>query len=85
MENSKQVPENISGLSRPEMIHIFFSRSQLNYTVLGRELGLTPSGVRSLMLGETISKMRHDQLVKAGVPAEVLPVIENKRLGRKPK
>lgn len=49
---------------------------------LGEKLGMSGSGARRLCNAETIPVERHRDLVRLGIPEELLPVGRDRRRGR---
>lgn len=72
-------------LTRQELLQIWLKRNGLKQVDLARELDVNESSLSVMLRGETISSLRHGQLVKLGLPAELLPSIVDKKPGPKRK
>lgn len=64
---------NLTDLSREEKLLIWLLRNNKNWTSLGRAMGMTGAAASKLCRGKSMPTRRHAELVKYGVPKELLP------------
>ena len=60
-------------LNRQELLLIWMRRNSLSYSDIAKAMEVSPSTVRAWFEAESIPTWRHEQLVKFGIPAELLP------------
>lgn len=69
--------------SRLERLLIWMRRNKFNFSEMGKALGITRVSARRLCNAERISQARHRELVRLGVPIDLLPPAEDVRRGPK--
>lgn len=60
-------------LTRQEMLQIWLKRQGLTNRDMARKLETSEQNIGRMLKAETIPPWRYDQLLKAGVPDELLP------------
>lgn len=60
-------------LTRQEMLQVWLKRQGLNGADLARKMETSEQNVGRMLKAETIPPWRYDQLVKLGIPDELLP------------
>ncbi len=59
--------------TRQDMLQAWIRKSDITQTEIARALEVRETTVSRWVRAETISTRRHEQLVKLGIPAELLP------------
>lgn len=70
-------------LTRLERLIIWMRRNKMNFSEIGKSLGITRMSAGRLCKAERIPSERHRELVQLGIPVDLLPPAENVRRGPK--
>lgn len=76
------MPEYIE-FSRLERLIIWMRRNKINFSGIGESLGITRMSAGRLCKAERIPGARHRELIRLGIPADLLPPAEDIRRGPK--
>jgi len=71
--------------TRQELLALYLKRKRLSYARLGKLLGITGQSVFRLCRNDTAPTRRVEQLLEAGIPAELLPAPLDIPPGPKPR
>lgn len=76
----------LSELTREEKLLVWMKRNQESFEyILQKKMHLTRRSIVYLLTSETISPIRHAQIVKIGLPESLLPPPVYKKPGRSPR
>ena len=81
-ENTHLMTEFIE-LTRLERLIIWMRRNNMNFSEIGKSLGITRMSAGRLCKAERIPSERHRQLVQLGIPVDLLPHAEDVKRGPK--
>lgn len=85
MSHLTLIPELIADLTRAEKLEIYMKRTGITFSDIAKPIGVAPASARRMLLNDSIPTWRHTQLLKAGVPEQLLPPARDIAPGRKPK
>lgn len=75
----------LSELTREEKLLVWMKRNQESFATIAKKMHLTRRSIVYLLTSETISPIRHAQLIKIGLPESLLPPPVYKKPGRSPR
>ena len=75
----------LSELTREEKLLVWMKRNQESFVNIAKKMHLTRRSIVYLLTSETISPIRHAQLIKIGLPESLLPPPVYKKPGRSPR
>lgn len=75
----------LSELTREEKLLVWMKRNQESFVTIAKKMHLTRRSIVYLLTSETISPIRHAQLIKIGLPESLLPSPVYKKPGRSPR
>ena len=75
----------LSELTREEKLLVWMKRNQESFVTIAKKMHLTRRSIDYLLTSETISPIRHAQLIKIGLPESLLPPPVYKKPGRSPR
>jgi hypothetical protein len=75
----------LSELTREEKLLVWMKRNQESFVTIAKKMHLTRRSIVYLLTSETISPIRHAQLIKIGLPESLLPPPVYKKPGRSPR
>ena len=75
----------LSELTREEKLLVWMIRNQESFVTIAKKMHLTRRSIVYLLTSETISPIRHAQLIKIGLPESLLPPPVYKKPGRSPR
>lgn len=70
-------------LTRQESLQIWMRRNNRPQRLFAANLGLSEAALSRMLRADSISSRRHAELVRLGIPPELLPPAEEKRGGPK--
>ena len=74
----------VTHLTRFEKLGVALDRAGIKLSTIAAYLGVTAPSVGRMLKKDTIDPYRHNQLIKFGIPAELLPKPEFTAPGPKP-
>ena len=72
----------LSELTREEKLLVWMKRYHESFVTIAKKMHLTRKSIVYLLTSETISPIRHAQLIKIGLPESLLPPPVYKKPGR---
>ena len=85
MKHVNLIPTSLTDLSRTEKLEIYMKRKGITYGDISSAIGVSRTAARRLLLSNTVPSYRFSQLVRAGIPAEVIPPAKDIAPGPKSK
>ena len=85
MKRVNLIPELITDLSRTEKLEIFMKRKQMSFSDIGKAIGVSKASAVRLLRADSVPSYRYAQLVRADIPAVLLPPAKDIAPGPKPK
>lgn len=76
------MPKHIE-LTRLEQLIIWMRRNNINFSNIGEYLGITRMSAGRLCKAERIPSSRHRELIRLGIPTDLLPPAKDVRRGPK--